>query len=100
MWLLPYLQKLTRHEKLRRPSRLSTRGRSGSTVCVRRCEDRKANPISPRINPKNWSFWHNPGTETGVILCVVVAEQGDHGSKDNEDEDTDGDRQHRQTSRP
>jgi hypothetical protein len=22
----------------------------------------------PRINPKNWSFWHSPGTETGVTL--------------------------------
>jgi hypothetical protein len=67
---------------------------------VRLGEDRKANPISQRINPKNWSFWHNPSTETGVILLVVVAEQGDHGSKDNEDEDMDGDRQHGQTSRP
>jgi hypothetical protein len=39
------------------------------------CFDARLYPICPRNNPKNWSFWHSPGTETGVILFMSVADE-------------------------
>ena len=43
------------------------------------CFDARLYPICPRINPKNWSFWHSPRTKPGVILFMTVADEGDHG---------------------
>jgi hypothetical protein len=46
------------------------------------CFDARLYPICPRINPKNWSFWHSPGTEARVILFVSSRIKGITGSKD------------------